>query len=178
MAAHINARMIRRAAQTAAIACLLAACTAPPPPAATRPSVPAHDAVASIRAAGEQEASVIDVAPLRDPGVTALQDAAHADERAGRYSDAATKLDQARKLSPDSPDLLQDRAEVAVRLNDFTTAENLARHAWSIGPKLGALCARNQQTIVEVRLQAGDQPGAAIARKALQACHKAGISRY
>jgi tetratricopeptide (TPR) repeat protein len=145
------------------------------PPAQPAPS---YDLVAAIRAAGDREKSVIDVNPLRDPGVTSLQDAAQRDERAGKYADAATSLDQALKLSPDSPDLLQDRAEVAVRLRHFDEAEKLAHRSWSLGPKLGPLCARNWQTIVEMRLQAYDAAGAATARKWVQQCHKAGIPRY
>lgn len=143
-----------------------------------RPPRPNYDLVASIRAAGEREKSIIDVSPLRDPAVTALQDDAHADERAGRYPDAAAKLDQALKLSPESPDLLQDRAEIAVRMRDFSMAEKLAHQSWSLGPKLGPLCARNWQTVVEMRLQAGDSAGAASARQWMQTCHKAGINRY
>ena len=158
-------------------ALLLAGCYAAPP-VEQPPARPSYDLVASIRAAGAREKSVIDVAPLRDPGVTALQDAAQVDERAARYKDAAAKLDYALKLSPDSPDLLQDRAEVAVRQHDFATAERLARQSWSLGPQLGPLCARNWQTVVEMRLQAGDEPGAAAARKGVQACHKEGVPRY
>lgn len=159
-------------------AVLLAGCFEAAPPPATRPVRPAHDMVAAIRAAGAREKSVIDVAPLRDPGVTALQDAAQADERAGRYAEAAAALDQALKRNPDSPDLLQDRAEVAVRLHDYAAAERLAHQSWSLGPKLGPLCARNWQTIVEMRLQADDDAGAANARKGVQACHEEGIPRY
>lgn len=157
---------------------LLAGCfeTAPPPD--TRPVMPAHDMVAAIRAAGAREKSVIDVAPLRDPGVAALQDAAQADQRAGRYADAAAMLDRALQRNPDAPDLLQDRAEVAVRLHDYAAAERLAHRSWSLGPRLGPLCARNWQTIVEMRLAAGDEAGAANARKGVQACHKEGIPRY
>lgn len=161
-----------------AMATLLGACATEPPPAPPRPAVPSYDLVGSIRAAGAREKSVIDVAPLRDPGVSALQDAAQADERAGRYQDAAAKLDNALKLAPDSPDLLQDRAEVAVRLHDFASAEKLAHQSWAIGPKLGPLCARNWQTIVEMRLQASDLAGATAARKGVQACHKEGVPRY
>ncbi len=134
--------------------------------------------VAAIRAAGARENSIIAVTPLGDPGVTTLRDEAQRDEVAGHYAEAAGKLDEALKLSPDSPDLLQDRAEMAVRLKDFTTAERLARRSWSLGPKLGPLCARNWQTVVEVRLQAGDQAAAADARKRVGQCHKAGIPRY
>ena len=71
---------------------------------------------------------------------------------------AAAKLDQAIKLNPESPDLLQDRAEMAIRLKDYAAAEQLAHQSWSLGPKLGPLCARNWQTIVEMRLQARDRP--------------------
>ncbi|MFA6229578.1 MAG: tetratricopeptide repeat protein [Rhodanobacter sp.] len=148
---------------------------APPAPVAT---VPTYDMVAAIRAAGAGEKSVIDVTPLSDPAVTELQVAARHDELAGQYGAAAHTLDQALKLAPDSPDLLQDRAEVAVRLKDFGDAEKLAHQSWSLGPKLGPLCARNWQTIVEVRLRAGDRAGAESARRWVLQCHKAGISRY
>jgi tetratricopeptide (TPR) repeat protein len=158
-------------------ALLLAGCFAAGPQERT-PDRPAYDMVAAIRAAGAREQSVIDVAPLRDPGVSAWQDAAQADERTGRYADAAAKFDQALKLNPDSPDLLQERAEIAVRLHDYATAERLARQSWSLGPQLGPLCARNWQTVVEMRLQAGDEAGAEVARKGVQACHKEGVPRY
>jgi tetratricopeptide (TPR) repeat protein len=161
-------------------AALLGGCSlfesAPTPVSST--VVPDHDMVGAIRAAGDREKSVIDVNPLRDPGVAALQDMAKNDEQAGRYADAAGKLDQALKLGSDSPDMLQDRAEIAIRLKDFATAEKLAHQSWSLGPKLGPLCARNWQTIVEMRLQAGDAAGAESARKGVQECHKAGVSRY
>ena len=162
-------------------AALLNACSrfAPRPALPPRPVMPsAAEMVAAIRAAGAREKSVISVNPLRDPGVTALQEAARRDEQAGQYAAAAAQLDQAIKLSPDSPELLQDRAEVAVRLHDFASAEKLAHRSWSLGPKLGPLCARNWQTIVEMRLQAGDPAGAATARKWVLTCHKAGIPRY
>lgn len=156
--------------------CGMFATTPSPSPAPT--PLPAYDQVAAIRAAGERDKSIINVSPLRDPGVSTLQDAAKRDEQLGRYVEAAGKFDQALKLSPDSPELLQERAEVAVRLKDFATAERLAQRSWSLGPKLGPLCARNWQTIVEMRLQARDQAGAATARKWVGQCHKAGVPRY
>ncbi|TAL83258.1 MAG: tetratricopeptide repeat protein [Rhodanobacter sp.] len=160
----------------------LAACSMfPPAPLATaaRPAGPTPaQMVASIRAAGARENSVIAVNPLRDPGVAVLRDEARRNELAGHYVEAGNELDQALKLNPDAPDLLQDRAEIAVRLRHFATAERLARRSWSLGPKLGPLCARNWQTIVEMRLQAGDQPGAANARHQVGQCHEAGITRY
>ena len=143
-----------------------------------QPTPPSHDMVAAIRAAGARDNSVIDVKPLRDPAVAALIDTAHQDEQAGKYAAAATELDQALRVTPNAPDLLQDRAELAVRLGDFKNAEKLAHQSWSLGPKLGPLCARNWQTIVEIRLQAHDQVGADTARKWVQQCHKADVPRY
>jgi Flp pilus assembly protein TadD len=139
---------------------------------------PDHDAVAAIRAAGVHDDSIIDVKPLRDPAVDALMAEAQQDERAGNYAAAAAALDKALRISPDAPDLLQDRAEIAIRLKDFTGAEKLAHESWTLGPRLGPLCARNWQTIVEARLQANDKVGAATARKWVQQCRKAGVPRY
>ncbi|RDD80090.1 tetratricopeptide repeat protein [Dyella tabacisoli] len=159
--------------------CLLAACTQPSAPSpSVRPVRHDSDIIAAIRMAGDKEKSAISVNPLRDPGVAALQDVAVTDERNGRYDDAIAKLDQALKISPDSPDLLQDRAELAIRAKDYAAAEKLARRSWELGPRLGPLCARNWQTIVEMRQQANDDAGAASARKWVQQCHVEGVPRY
>lgn len=158
---------------------LLAACSQPAPPAqATRPTVTDDQMLASIQAAGDKEKSAIDVNPLRDPGVASLQDAAEGDLRTGKYPDAAAKLDQALKISPNSPDLLQDRAEAAIRLKDYANAETLAHRSWELGPRLGPLCARNWQTIAELRRHAGDDNGAAAATKSVGECHVEGMHRY
>lgn len=157
----------------------ITACTKIAEPSKPARPVPSdNEMIASIRAAGEREKSIIDVNPLRDPGVTALQDGAGADERKGQYQEAADKLDQALKLSPDSPDLLQERAEVAIRLKDYQRAEQLARKSWELGPRLGPLCARNWQTIKELRVHAGDDAGAVTADKWVKQCHVEGVPRY
>jgi tetratricopeptide (TPR) repeat protein len=173
-------RTLRLCAAPAALSVvLLAACSQPGAPSqATRPTVSDDQMLASIRAAGDKEKSVIDVNPLRDPGVAALQDAADGDIRTGKYDAAAGKLDQALKISPDSPDLLQDRAELAIRLKDYANAEKLARRSWELGPKLGPLCARNWQTIAELRQHAGDDAAAVSASKSVQQCHVEGLPRY
>jgi predicted Zn-dependent protease len=176
----MSRRTLRLCAIPAALAVvLLAACTQPSAPSqVTRPTVSDDQMLASIHAAGEKEKSVIDVNPLRDPGVAALQDAADGDVRTGQYAAAAGKLDQALKISPDSPDLLQDRAELAIHLKDYANAEQLAHRSWELGPKLGPLCARNWQTIAELRQHAGDDTGAATATKSVQQCHVEGMQRY
>lgn len=173
-------RLVRLSSVAALAATVAITACAPinPPPGNARPSRSDDAMIASIRAAGDKEKSVIDVNPLRDPGVTSLQDAAGADERSGQFEAAAVKLDSALKLSPDSPDLLQERAEVAIRLKDYQRAEQLARKSWELGPRLGPLCARNWQTIAEMRLHAGDDAGAATADKWVKQCHVEGVPRY
>lgn len=173
-------RLACRPLFSAALAALvLAACTQPSAPSqATRPTRSDNEMLASIRAAGEKEKSVIDVQPLRDPGVASLQDAAQADIRGGQFDGAAAKLDQALKMSPTSPDLLQERAEVAIRLKDYANAEQLAKKSWELGPRLGPLCARNWQTIAELRKHAGDDTAATTADKWVKQCHVEGVPRY
>ncbi|TBR37114.1 MULTISPECIES: tetratricopeptide repeat protein [Dyella] len=173
-------RLARTVLLTAVVAGLaITACTRIAEPEKPARAVPSDaQMIASIRAAGDREKSIIDVNPLRDPGVTMLQDGAGADERRGAYQDAADKLDQALKLSPNSPDLLQERAEVAIRLKDYPRAEQLARKSWELGPRLGPLCARNWQTIKELRFHAGDDAGAATADKWVKQCHVEGVPRY
>lgn len=107
----------------------------------------------------------------------ALLDRARADEIAGHWHAAATALDQALALAPDAPDVLQDRAEVAVALARWAQAEKFAQRSWALGPRVGALCARNQQTILEMLQIAGDAAGAAQARAALAACRVRGMPR-
>lgn len=163
----------------AAVAGVLLAACAQPAPEAPKPQGKSNAAmVAEIQAAGERDKSVINVHPLVDPGISALQDAAHNDERNGQYDAAAAKLDQALQRSPDSPDVLQDRAELAVYMGNYDMAEKLARQSWSLGSKQGPLCARNWQTVVEMRQHADDQAGAAAASKSVDECREVGIQRF
>jgi tetratricopeptide (TPR) repeat protein len=157
---------------------LLAACAQPAPEAPKTPSKSNAAMVAEIQAAGDRDKSVINVAPLVDPGVTALQSAARNFERYGQYDAAAAKLEQALQQSHNSPDVLQDRAELAIYMGDYGMAEKLAQQSWSLGSKQGPLCARNWQTIVELRQHADDPAGAAAASKSVAACNEAGIQRF
>jgi hypothetical protein len=157
---------------------LLAACAQPAPEAPKPPPGKSNTTmVDEIRAAGERDKSVINVHPLVDPGIVALQDAAREDERNGQYQAAADKLDMALKRNPESPDVLQDRAELAIYMGDYALAEKLAHQSWTLGSKQGPLCARNWQTVVEIRLHANDQAGAASASKDVGECREAGIQR-
>jgi tetratricopeptide (TPR) repeat protein len=161
-----------------AAAILLAACAQPAPEAPRSSSKSNAAMVAEIQAAGDRDKSVINVAPLVDPGVTALQSEARNLERYGQYDAAAAKLDQALKQSHNSPDVLQDRAELAIYMSNYDMAEKLAQQSWSLGSKQGPLCARNWQTIVELRQHAADPAGAAAASKSVATCNEAGIQRF
>jgi len=158
------------------VAAVLAACTQPsaPAPQSVRPST---DLVAAIEAAGRQDDSVIHVEPLRKPGVKPLLDKVDMQKAAHDYEAAAATLDKALELSPDAPDLLQDRAELAVRLGDYVQAEKLARKSYSLGAKMGSLCARNWQTVLEMRRIAKDSASVQSARKMLANCEKSGPVR-
>ncbi len=159
----------------AACAALLVGCGQPAGP--SRDAVRSGDIVAAIRAAGQQDDSSIHVTPLRSPEVERLSAQARREDNAGRYQAAADTLDKALKLASDAPDLLQDRAEVAIRLGHYEQAEQLARKSWSEGAKLGALCARNWKTVLEMRRIAQDDAGVEQAREAMGKCEKSGPVR-
>lgn len=157
---------------------LLAACGQPAPETA-KPTGKSNAAmVAEIQAAGERDKSVINVHPLVDPGITSLQDGARTDERNGQFNAAAAKLDIALKRSQNSPDVLQDRAELAIYMGNYDMAEQLAHQSWSLGSKQGPLCARNWQTVVEMRQRVNDVAGVTAAGKSVEECREAGIQRF
>lgn len=153
------------------------ACTQLPVQQPAEPAPSAAQLIASIREAGANDDSVVHVKPLREPGVEALLSKAHHQIDAGQYEDAADTLDEALKLSPKSPDILQQRAELAVRLGDYSEAGKLARRSYQLGPKLGGLCARNWQTVLEMRRIAGDTAGVKAAGKAVAKCEEGGPVR-
>jgi tetratricopeptide (TPR) repeat protein len=156
---------------------LLAGCSHPPLPAPStnRPSPTAM--VEAIRAARDRDKSVVQVTPLRNPSVDGYLDRAHADEDAGKYQDALDKLDAALKLSPNAPDILQFRAEIEILLRNYPAADADARRSYALGSKVGALCAGNWQTVLEIAQANNNQAGAAFARNAREQCHKAGPVR-
>lgn len=157
----------RNLAATLATLALAACATTPPAP---PPPPPARVMVDAIRTAGQRDRSALQVTPLRDPGVQALVDRARKAGKAGRYAQSARLLDRALAKEPDAPDLLQDRAEMAIFLHHYAHAEQLARASWSHGPRLGRLCTRNWQTVMEMRFVAHDPAGVEAAKKQRDAC--------
>lgn len=141
---------VKRAALLAALLAL-GACTAPPP----KSAAPVLDAVAlvkTIRAAGAASSTELDVQPLRDPEVEDLRQQAVQLEAKHMYRGAADLLDRAMQLNAEDPALLQDRAELALLLNDPAQAQQLAKQAIDLGSTTGPLCRRHWETLLQTAL--------------------------
>ena len=154
----------------------LGACTQPSAPSkiATKPAAaPDHDALGAIRAAGMGMDSSLQVQPLRDAAVDGYLKQAHAAETAKNYPAAIEAVQRALKLAPDAPDLLQYEAEVEVLRGNWKEAEALAIKSYTLGPKVGSLCARNWQTVVEARIVFADATTQAQAKQHIKECRVA-----
>ena len=149
---------------------LLAACGGPVESPRGKGAKPDRDLVGIIRGAGRTTGSSVEVAPLRDAAVDGFLKQAADQEAAGDFPAALAAVDSALKLAPDAPDILQLKAELLIGLRKYAEAEALARRSFELGAKLGSLCARNWQTIVETRSLARDEASAASAREQLAAC--------
>ncbi|MGQ4660136.1 tetratricopeptide repeat protein [Lysobacter sp. F6437] len=177
--------MMRATLAIAALAGLLAGC-ASAPPVPPPPRFDAVAAVAAIRAAGTSGDAELVVKPLGSNEVEDLRERATQLQAQGRHEDAASALDQALAISPDDPNLLQERAEAALLLHDLEGAERLARQAISIGTEVGPQCRRHWETIVQVLAArarattgiASPSPADAEARRQRDACTVAAPPRY
>jgi len=169
----------------AALVVVLAGCAAPAPvvkPAAPNPQAQA-DAnttaiLASIRSAGAQFDSSVEVKPLRDAAADGALEQAHDLEGQQQIAQAIEAVDKALKIAPNAPDILQYKAELQIQQHEWTQAGALAQKSWELGPKVGALCARNQQTLVHVRESQGDSAGAAQARQQVSGCRVPAPARF
>jgi len=132
-----------------AAALALAACSEPPAPAPAVVKPDTSSALSNIRAAGKQFDSSVEVHPLRDPSVDGLVEQAHKLEAQQQVAPALDKVGEALKIAPNSPDLLQYQAELYVQTNNWSGAVASAQKSYDLGPKVGALCAKNLQTLIE-----------------------------
>lgn len=167
-----------RAIACAALLSALAGCAGTPPARQEVSQARIEAMLSRIRAAAARDQSAISVVPLRAPGVTVLQQQARSAVIRGDLEGAAAKLAQALAQTPDSPPLLQARAELDLRRRQWRAAEASALDSWKKGPRVGALCARNWQTVIEVRRLQGDAAGADTAGKWLKRCHVEKVHRY
>ena len=156
----------------------LAACTEPAAPSAQRPDRDPSAAVTAIRAAGAKLESSVEVKPLRDPAVDGLLKQARDLEAQSQPAQALDAVRRAEKIAANAPDIIQYEAELLIETRDWKSAAAAAQKSFDLGPKVGALCARNQQTLVEARTMLGDTSGATQARTQLAACNVPAPARY
>ncbi|MBD8527127.1 tetratricopeptide repeat protein [Pseudomarimonas arenosa] len=142
----------------------LAGCASTPPPVAQQPPeppAPTRDLLAEVRLAAADAGDVIEVQPLRDPGVDDLLLRAERGTERGRLKSADRALSKALELVPNDPEIMQRRAEVLLARRQLDEAEQLAYQSFERGPQLGSLCRRNWATVQFAREERGDQEGAA-----------------
>jgi len=158
-------------------AVVLSACTQSGPPApAVKPAAPAANVVASlraIRAAGDGVDSAVTVQPLRDAAIDGFLKKAHDAEGRGDFPAAIASTDNALKLAPEAPDILQYMAELQIGSGQWAKADALAIRSFTLGPKIGGLCARNWQTVIEARTAMSDAPTVTAAQARLKECRVA-----
>ena len=113
-----------------------------------------------IRSAALDDGDALDVQPLDEPEVADLRQRGVDLEAAGDFAGAANAYEQALKIVPDGPALLQARAEMLLVTEQLDAAEAAAARAYELGPKLGPLCRRSWATIRLAR-ELRDNPDAA-----------------
>jgi len=121
--------------------------------------VPAHDLspeqmLDKIRAQSEVGNEVVFNA-LADEVILDLQANAGVAEAAGNYAQAKKLLDDALQVNPADPQVLQSRAELAIRDQAWVQAEQYAQRSFDSGAKLGSLCRRNWLTMHYARMAQG-----------------------
>jgi hypothetical protein len=163
-------RPLRASLASLVLVALLAACGSPAnvPGAGVR-RLSGAQLLAHVRAAGETGRE-LDVQPLRDPQVEDLRAAAAAAEQRGDYGAADAALLSALRISPDDPDLVQWRAELALVRRDWPGAEKLALASYEHGPRLGGLCRRNWTTLQLAREARGEAGNATLAQQRVGQC--------
>jgi tetratricopeptide (TPR) repeat protein len=156
---------------------MLTACQQAAPPARVAQKID-HNAVLAIRAAGTQFVSDVEVQPLRDPALDGWLKQAHELEAQDKFAEALVATQKALALAPGAPDILQFQAELKIEQSKFAEAAALAQKSYDSGPKVGSLCARNLQTLVEANRALAKTDAAEKAKQLLNSCRVERTSRY
>lgn len=133
--------------------------------------------VAQVRSVGLQ-GNDLTVAPLRDPQVEDLRNAATQAEARKDIVAAQAAIELALKISVMDPDLLQWQAELSLLKKNWVQAEGFAQTSYDKGPKLGALCRRNWKTMSFARKAKNDAAGGQRADQQIAQCTVAPQPRY
>jgi tetratricopeptide (TPR) repeat protein len=136
-----------------------------------------RDWLADLRAEAKNYSSAVQVIPLLDPSVADLRERALAFENKGDFVQAKQAINKAIELTPDDPDLWQSLAETHIATKDWLDADQTAHKSFLLGPKLGALCARNWLAIQAAKTELGDAVAAAKASAEIRKCKIAALKR-
>jgi tetratricopeptide (TPR) repeat protein len=161
-----------------AVSVFFSACSQPPAPPVAVVKPDTSLALTNIRTAGNKFDSSVEVHPLRDPAVDGLVEQARQLEAQQQPAKALDMLSRALKIAPNSPDLLQFQAELFVETNDWKQAQASAQKSYDLGPKVGGLCARNVQTMIEVGNALSDPNSAAQAKQKMTGCSVPAPNRF
>lgn len=170
---HISVAIICAAAL---VACVRA--PSPPQPTAVVDATTPAQRLAEIDKLASSDDTELAVQPLRDPQVEDLRERAQAKRAGGDVGAATAALDEALKLVPGDPGVLQERAELALLQRDYGGAERFARQALDLGSKTGPLCRRHWATIEQSQLARGQKVNATSAHAQIESCTVPGIKRY
>ncbi len=125
--------------------------------------------VAATQAAGRDGVELV-VRPLVDPNVKDLRERAEAAQAGNQPELADRELLKALAITPDAPDLLQWRAELAMLREAREEAEALTKRSIALGPKSGPLCRRNWTLLMLLRAARAEAENVASARAMLEGC--------
>ena len=154
---------------TIAAALFLAACSRPEDTAVSVPLESPEQMLGIIRANDVVSNEVVFQA-LGDDTVTDLREQAMRLEAQGNFDAARELLDKALVLQNSDPSALQQRAELAIRQGDWSSAERLAMKSFDSGAKLGQLCRRNWLTVHYARKAQGHGLDGQLLAKSLGDC--------
>ncbi len=154
---------------TIAAALFLAACSRPEDTAVSVPLESPEQMLGIIRANDVVSNEVVFQA-LGDDTVTDLREQAMRLEAQGNFDAARELLDKALVLQNSDPSALQQRAELAIREGDWSSAERLAMKSFDSGAKLGQLCRRNWLTVHYARKAQGQGLDGQLLAKSLGDC--------
>lgn len=143
---------------------LMAACSTAP----IAPQQP--DVDARVRQPAQQDSAGVQVFPLENPAVTELLADASVAESSGQLEQASMLLERALRIQPRNPEILQNMAEVNLRMEDYEQALNFAARSYDLGPRVGEICSRNWRTISVSREYLGDHRGSTEAEQRAQSC--------
>jgi len=129
-----------------------------------------HEVDTRVREPASQDSAGVQVFPLQNPAVKELIADASAAEDTGDYKQAAVLLERALRIQPRDPQLLQNMAEVQLRMKDYEQALNFAVRSYDSGPRVGEICSRNWRTIGVAREHLGDHSGSQLAEQRASEC--------